>query len=190
MITSSYQPQQQKQKKRRSTVVTGNALPGGGMVDIKKAASALPSRMQDGVLTESNIGGMKPVNKGPSNGLMEDLSVPNSLRARGKEFLNTGDDTLPKAPIGSIPPKPPQTTGPVSASGGGNAAGVSVGTNMGIGGAGVEANKAPPPAVSRAPRKSNDSRTKNKEGSYNIAMGKLAGPPTMSPEKFFSDERN
>lgn len=213
----NYREEHKTKKKRHLSARAENSMPGGGnsaSVDIKSATSAVPSQTKDGLLAESTVGSMKPISTGPSNGLMEDLSVPSSLRSRGKDFLNVGNDALPKAPIGSFPPipptvppvisggsRPPSTISPrVNSAGAGGAATMGGGSGSATMGGGsvtrrledtprdVPANsntntKNPPPSVSRAPRRSDGKND-------GISMGKLAGPPSMSPEKFFSDGTN
>ena len=174
---------------------TGSTLPGGDQsVKINEVTSAIPSEVKDGLLTESTKNSIKPTSVGPSNGLMEDLSVPNYLRSRGKDFLNVGNDALPKAPIGSIPPIPPPAAPSIPSGTRSSAIPTGAGSSPNKGGGGVARgsgsslenagdNKKPPPAVNRAPRRSDG----KDDG---ITMGKLSGPPTLSPEKFFSDGSN
>ena len=188
-----------KKKKRRSTIQmeAGSVLPGGD-TGLQEAASAVPSHTQDGLLTESLEGSIQPASKIPSSGLMEDNSVSSSLRFRGKEFLNVGNDVLPKAPIDSVPPLPPASTPlPTISSGGGRLSNVNAtnSTDVNAEGRGIQMRassgssgsglmddklrmKGPPPAAPRAPRKSSETDRK------------LAGPPSHTPEKFFSDAHN
>lgn len=85
------------------------------------ATAAVEIKQENGVLNVAKGGGgLQLKSTQLSNGLMEDLSVTNSLRDRGKNFLSTGNDAIPKARMNSklnnMPPLSASSSVPTSSS--------------------------------------------------------------------------